>query len=48
MRNAPRDTMAAFLAPSGLTLKRYEMLGREGKLSAIYGFALAEREGRDM
>lgn len=42
MRTAARDTAAAFLESSGLTLGRYETLGAEGKLVVFYGFAVGE------
>lgn len=41
MRPVAKDAAMQFLSAHGLTLEHFDMVGRDGKLSAIYGFAAA-------
>ena len=44
MGTGAREAAAAFLESSGLTLERFEMVGEDGKLSAVYGYTVGERK----
>lgn len=43
LRYGGSDTAADFLKSTGLTLARFEMTGKEGSMTALYGFAVGER-----
>ncbi len=43
LRYDGRGAAAAFLESNGLTLGRFEMVGKEGSMTAFYGFAVGER-----
>jgi len=43
LRYGGRGAADAFLESNGLTLGRFEMVGKEGSMTAIYGFAVGER-----
>lgn len=44
MQKQAQEDATAFLASTGLKMSRFEMVGENGKLSAIYGLVLGERK----
>ena len=43
LRYGGRSAAATFLESNGLTLGRFEMVGKEGSMTALYGLAVGER-----